>query len=132
MNKKKLIKSIIFILTLLLIVFLTEKLSNVCLIQAKINSSIKYNYLSLLSSLIGYTIIGFLLGFDDVLKEYRKKEKIKINYTIIIGLAIPSLIIGFLPLLHLIVYKSTIEIPYNIFFLVFGLQLSKSVVKDDL
>lgn len=132
MNIKNLIKNIGLILVLLLIVILTEKLNSICLDQVITNMSIKYRYLALFFNLVGYTTIGFILRFDEVLKEYRKKGKLKINYTRIIGLAIPSLIIGFLPLICLFVCKSIIEIPYNIFFLIFGFQLSKSIVKSDL
>ena len=132
MNIKKLIKNIIFTLILLLIVIITEKLNSTYLNQFKISSSIKYNYLALFSNLIGYTTAGFILGLNNLLEEYNKKGKWKINYITIISLAIPSLIIGFLPLLYLAIYKSTISISYNIFFLIFGLQLSKSIIKNDL
>lgn len=132
MNIKKLIKNIGFILVLLLIGIFIENLNSICLNQAKITMSIKYSYFALFSSLIGYAIMGFILGFDNILKECRKKGKLKIDYIRIMGLSIPSLIIGLLPLIYLFVYKSTIKIPYNIFFLIFGFELSKSITKNDL
>lgn len=65
MNIKNLIKNIGIVLVLLLIVILTQKLNNICLEQVSISMSMKYNYLALLVNLIGYTIIGFILGIDN-------------------------------------------------------------------
>lgn len=124
MNTKKLIKNIGLILILLVVAILTEKLSAGCLSQAKASYSMTYSYLALACSIVGYAAIGFILGLDS-----SKEEKTGVDYARIIGAAIPSLIIGLIPLIYLIAFKSNIGISFNIFFLIFGLQLAKAIKK---